>query len=362
MPEPLRFRCPSCSEVVEARLDLLRCASCGGPFDLVPQPLDASAELTGFGVWRYLPWLPVESAVSLGEPMTPLVRLGDGVSLKLEGALPTGSFKDRGMAVLVAWLVAMGATRVIEDSSGNAGAALAAYCARAGIGVDMYVPASAPAAKLGQISAFGARLVAIEGPRAAATAAAEEAAADGAIYASHAWHPLFPAGTQTFAWELWEQGGRTVPDVVVFPVGHGGLLLGAHLGFAALRDAGVVDRVPRLVCAQAEACAPLVAAFAAGADEPAPVEAVASLADGIQIPSPVRGRSILAAVGSTGGTAVAVSEEEIREVYDALAARGTLIERTSAVAVAALAKPGVMSEGDEVVVAATGSGLKTPPV
>jgi threonine synthase len=360
MPDPpLRFRCSSCGDVVDARLDLLRC-DCGAPFDLVPVPLDPDAELTGSGVWRYLPWLPVASAVSLGEPMTPLVRLGGGVSLKLEGALPTGSFKDRGAAVLVAWLLSMGADRVIEDSSGNAGAALAAYCARAGIGVDMYVPASAPAAKLGQIRAFGARLVPVEGPRPAATAAAEDAAAAGAVYASHAWNPLFTAGTQTFAWELWEQGGRSVPDVVVFPVGHGGLLLGAHLGFAALRDAGLADRVPRLVCAQAEACAPIVRAWEAGADEPAPVTATPSLADGIQIPNPVRGRSILSALRDSGGTAVAVSEDEIREVYDALASRGTLIERTSAVAVAALAKPGVMRGGDQVVVAATGNGLKTP--
>ena len=298
--------------------------------------------------------------MSLGEPVTPLVEV-DGAILKLEGALPTGSFKDRGAGALVAWLAGHGVERVVEDSSGNAGAALAAYCARAGIACELYVPAAAPPAKLAQIEAYGARTVPVPGPRPEAARAAEQAAEAGAVYASHAWSPHYLAGTSTFAFELWEQLGGEVPDVLVLPVGGGSLLLGAHLGFAALRDAGRIERVPRLVCAQAEACAPLALAIARGAPDPVPVEPRPTLADGIVIPRPVRGRQVIAAVAETGGSGVVVSEDELRSAYAASARRGLLVERTSAVALAALRQPGVAAPGERVVVAITGNGLKTPP-
>jgi threonine synthase len=296
--------------------------------------------MTGAGLWRYLDWLPVAEPLSLGEPTTPLVEYGD-VLLKLEGALPTGSFKDRGAAVQVAALRECGVTHVVEDSSGNAGAALAAYCARAGIACDIYVPASAPPAKLAAIRAYGARLIPVDGPRSNCTAAAERA---GGVYASHARDPMYLEGTKTFAFELWEQLGG-VPDTVVFPVGGGALLLGADKGFRELLDAGRIDRLPRLIAAQAEACAPLVHGL--GTVTPRP-----SLADGILIPDPVRGQAILDAMAD----AVAVGEDEIRAAHESLARSGVLVELTSAVAVAALAK---IDLSGTVVVAATGNGLKT---
>jgi threonine synthase len=313
------------------------------------------------GVWRYGSWLPqVGVPVSLGEPTTPLVALewdDLDVTVKLEGALPTGSFKDRGAAVLVSWLRAAGARAVVEDSSGNAGAALAAYCARAGIACEVYVPASAPATKLAQLRAHGATPVLVPGPRPAATDAVLRAVAAGAVYASHAWNPLYLAGTQTFAFELWEQLG-TAPDVVVLPVGGGALLLGAFLGFRALLQAGRIARLPRLVAAQAAACAPLPPALRAGRAAPDPVEAHPSWADGIQVPAPLRGAEMLRAIRATGGTAVAVSEDAIRAAHARAARGGLLLERTAAVALAALG-PGVAQPGERVVVAATGHGLKT---
>jgi threonine synthase len=327
----------------------------------VQEPLD-DVQLVGEGVWRYLPWLPVAGPVSLGEPTTALTSIdwnGHDLTLKLEGALPTGSFKDRGAAVLVAWLAEEGATRVIEDSSGNAGAALAAYCARAGIACEIYAPAEAPPAKLAQILAYGAKPVPIPGPREQSAEAAEAAAAAGAVYASHAWNPLYLAGTQTFAFELWEQLGLTAPDAIVFPVGGGALLLGAFKGFTALREAGLVARLPRLVAAQAEACAPIAEAVARGAAHPVAVTPTPSAADGIQIPRPVRGEQVLSAIAATMGTAVAVSEEQILDAHERLARRGVLVEPTSAVAMAAMWHDGVAEPGERVVVAATGHGLKT---
>ena len=274
-------------------------------------------------------------------------------------AFSSGSFKDRGAATMAAWLASHGVERVIEDSSGNAGAALAAYCARAGMGCDIYAPEATPPAKLAQIEAYGARIVRVPGPRPRATDAAMAAAERGEVYASHAWSPLFLEGTRTFARELYEQLGEA-PGAIVFPVGGGALLLGAHLGFTRLRDEGLVDRLPRLVCAQAAACAPLVAAFAAGSDEPVPVEVQPSVADGIRIPEPVRGREVLRAVRESGGTAIAIEEDEILAAYRDVARGGVLVERTSAVALAAVAKLEAR-EGERVVVAVTGHGLKTPP-
>jgi threonine synthase len=358
-----RFRCPACSAELPAAAELWRCPDCGGPLVLVGEPPRA-VELAGAGVWRYLPWLPVRTPVSLGEPTTPLVELrweSSDLLLKLEGALPTGSFKDRGAAVLVAWLAELGADAVVEDSSGNAGAALAAYCARAGIACDLYVPADAPPAKLAQIHAFGARSVPVPGARADATSAAMRAAAEGAVYASHASSPLYLAGTRTFAFELWEQLEATAPDALVLPVGGGSLALGAHLGFRALRDAGLVERLPRLVCAQAAACAPIAEAVARGSPRPAPVDPAPTAADGIRIPEPVRGEQVLAAIAESGGTAVAVGEDELLDAHERLARRGLLVERTSAVALAALSRPGLVEAGERVVVAITGNGLKTLP-
>lgn len=317
-------------------------------------------ELRGEGVWRYLPWLPVDEPVTLGEPTTPLVRLPwDGIelTLKLEGAQPSGSFKDRGAALLVAWLAEHGVARVVEDSSGNAGAALAAYAARAGIACEIHVPADLSPAKLVQIEAYGARPVRVRGPRPKATESVIAAAEAGAVYASHSYNPLYLAGTQTFAFELWEQLGRRAPDALAMPVGGGALLLGAHRGFAALHAAGLVDRVPRLIAVQSTAAAPLVASLRAGA--PVALELGETIAEGIRNGDPVRVRALLDALVATGGTAVAVDDGALRAALERLARAGLLVETTAAIAVAALRCDGVVRPGEELVVAITGNGLKS---
>src|SRR5581483_4317713 len=173
----------------------------------------------------------------LGEPTTPIVETtwdGATVAWKLEASLPTGSFKDRGSAVMVAGLAADRARSVTIDSSGNAGASVAAYCARAGLACRIFAPATASPAKLAQIEAYGAEVELVPGPRSAAADAARAAAVDGVVYANHGWSPFFVAGTQSFAFELWEQLRGRTPDAVVVPVGAGTLLLGVCRGFAAL--------------------------------------------------------------------------------------------------------------------------------
>ena len=319
--------------------------------------------LQGVGFWRYLPWLPVNEGISIGERETPLLRLAvdsPNVLLKLEGMLPSGSFKDRGAAVLVSWLLKHGVAQVVEDSSGNAGAALAAYCARARIGCHLYVPASTSVEKLVQAETYGARVTRVSGPREAATAAALKALDEGSTYASHLWHPLFQAGTETFAFELWEQLGRRGPDVLVFPVGAGSLLLGAWHGFRRLQEAGLLARMPRFYGVQASICAPLATEFLSSPTQ-SPDPGANGVAEGIMVVSPPRARAVSAAANETGGSIVAMPEGAVWDALAWLGRTGVYAEPTSALALAALQAllaAGRIQDDEEVVVAVTGLGLK----
>lgn len=345
-----------------------QCADCGAPLELDLPTADPTtfADDRATGVWRYRGWLPPVEPVTLGEPMTAIVELrdsGSGAMAKLEGGLPSGSFKDRGAAVTVAWLRAAGARELIVDSSGNAGASFAAYAARAGMAARIFAPADASPAKLLQVRAHGPSVVAVPGPRSAsgdAARAAVAAAGPETAYASHLWHPTFLAGTATFAYEVFEQLGRRAPDVVAAPLGGGTLLLGVHLGFRRLLAAGMIERVPRLVGVQSAACAPLARAFASGDEDVAAVEPGATLAEGIRIARPPRSRQILAAIRETSGEIVEVTDGEIRVSLRALLDQGLFVEPTSAAAHAGLARAtsAVRGGGETAVVALTGHGLK----
>lgn len=357
----MEFYCPSCRRAYPPDPLRLRC-DCGGALDLRGAPaLDpARIRREDTTLWRYrhaLPIPPDVPPVTLGEGLTPLVeaRWGDlPVFLKCEFLNPTGSFKDRGTTVLVTALAAAGVDHVVEDSSGNAGCSLAAYAARAGLRATIYVPAHASPAKQAQIAAYGARRVVVPGPRRQAAQAVLEAAASGAVYASHVYHPLISAGMKTAAYEIWEQLGGRLPDAVVLPVGHGSLLLGLAQGFAELGGP-----MPHLFGVQAAACAPLAAAWEAGAADPLPVPEEETVAEGVRIAAPVRGRAILDAVRRSGGALLAVADEETIAARQRLAHLGFFVEPTSALAVAGLNRLRPRLEGT-VVVILTGSGLKSP--
>ncbi len=271
----------------------------------------------------------------MGEGDTPMLTAAPDLYLKLEFLSPTGSFKDRGAVTLVARAVARGAERLIADSSGNAGSAIAAYAARAELPCTVFVPEGTAPGKVAQITAYGATVERVPGDRTAtAKAAIAEVARTGATHASHVHDPMFIEGTKTFAFEVCDQLGRT-PDSVLIPVGNGTLLLGAAKGFRELRDAGRTDRLPALIGVQSEHCAPLARAWAAGLQEPVEIEAEDTEADGIAIPRPARGREILAAVRESGGEIVSVSEAAIGPAVRDLARRGLLVEPTAAVVWAA---------------------------
>ncbi|MEP6637706.1 MAG: pyridoxal-phosphate dependent enzyme [Chloroflexota bacterium] len=357
--------CESCGSAAPG-LAPWRCETCGAPLEIELPAADAATlvEEMASGFWRYRGWLPEVDPVALGEPRTGLVTLPAGsrtVLGKLEGGLPTGSFKDRGAAVTVSWLRARGVREIVVDSSGNAGASFAAYAARAGIRLHLFAPADAPPAKLLQARAHGAVVVTVPGPRSAAGAEARRALEDAApdvAYASHLWQPAFLAGTATFAYEVFEQLGGQAPDAVVAPLGGGTLLLGASIGFARLRAAGLIERVPRLIGVQSAGCAPLARAFRAGQADAVAVRPAATIADGIRIDRPPRSRQILAAIRETGGDIVEVTDDEIRASMHALSAQGVFVEPTSAAAHAGLARSDVADATGTTVVALTGHGLK----
>jgi threonine synthase len=316
-------------------------------------------------VWRYAKGLLVDAAhaVTFGEGMTPLVPgEWDGVPVlhKLEFMMPTGSFKDRGMTVMVSYLKSRGVDRVLEDSSGNAGASLSAYAAAADLRCRILVPETASYPKIAQIAACGADVVTIKGSR---LQVAEEALRQSAemFYASHNWQPFFVEGIKTLAYELWEQLDFRAPDNVVVPLGYGSNVLGADRGFTELVHSGEIERRPRLFGVQAANCAPYHAAFEAGGEGLVPTAVTPTVAEGIATPRPTRVAEVLRAVRETGGTIVAVDEAEIVEALRGLARRGLYVEPTSAVAAAGLSRllaRGDIRPGQSTVLVLTGSGLK----
>jgi len=334
-----------------------RC-SCGEPLDYAAQPLPdgrpAQFSRTS-GVWDFAEFLPMDERVSLGEGWTPLVDAPEwDATFKLEYLHPTGSFKDRGAATVIAEALEIGADRVLEDSSGNAGLAVASYAARAGLDAEIYVPASATEAKRRRIERTGADVVPIEGSRESVTAACIDAVEKGpGWYASHAWNPAFFAGTATAAYEIAAQRNWTVPDAVVTPLGHGTLFLGLYRGFRALEQAGWTDAIPRILGSQAVGYSPI----ADGAGSASDIGAANELADGIHIRDPPRDHQIRRAIDETGGAAVAVSAAATERERDRLSRAGFHVEPTCATATAALTtfrERGELQDGDDVVVALTG--------
>jgi threonine synthase len=336
-----------------------RCRQCGGLFD-ESDPLEwRGSDRRQAGIWRYLD-APERSAVrvSLGEGNTPLLAgeaFGRRIYFKCEYANPTGSFKDRGMAALVSFLVCRGVRDAVEDSSGNAGASFAAYAARAGVRAHVFIPERASGPKRNQIGLYGAELLTVAGPRANSAVAAQRAAEGGGTYASHAHLPHILPGYATCAFEIAEQLGNA-PGTIVVPAGQGGLLLGMARGFQALLEGGVIQRVPRLIGAQAAACAALAGLFAGAAGSNLAAEGE-TVAEGVRVRDPLRAEAVVKVVRDSGGLFVAVAEDLILPGRDALARLGFYVEPTSGLVWQALAETRKELR-DPVVLVLTGSGYK----
>jgi threonine synthase len=360
--------CSACAQTYPAAEPRWRCDRCGATLRAVGQALFPLDELAGrpATLWRYHEALGLEDpahSVSLGEGFTPMVsfRLGaQAVLLKLDFLCPTGSYKDRGSTVMISKLKEWGVAEIVEDSSGNAGASVAAYGAAAAIRTNIYVPASTSAGKAAQIQMYGANLVRVPGSREDTASAAWEAA-QRTFYGSHNWSPHFLLGMKTVAYEICEQLQWQAPDWIVAPAGNGGLFVGIYLGLRDLLDAGVIGRMPRLAAVQAEHCAPVYNAWKSGREDVPAVVKQDTAAEGISVAKPARGPDILRALSDTAGVVRTVGEESIWQMLRRLGAGGVYVEPTSAVApaaVEAMAAEGLIQPADRVVVALTGSGLK----
>ncbi len=367
------IRCTNCKRPYPDEGVPYRCPVCGGVFDFVDDlPFQAAVAQKAPGIWRYQANFGLPSSlpqISLGEGHTPLVWVdygeshpGKKLAVKCEFMEPSGSFKDRGSAPIVSFLMSRDIKVALEDSSGNAGSSFAAYAARAGIHAKIYIPETTSGPKRSQIEAYGTEVVAIPGARSKVTEALiydleKENQSASIAYASHAYLPFNIPGYATISYELVDQLGD-VPGTIITPVGQGGLLLGIGRGFKAMQAAGHIKQSPVLIGVQAEACAPLWAVFNYGRQGLALFSESETIAEGIRVRAPVRGDDVLRIVENSGGQFVTVNEEEIITGRNWLAHKGIYVEPTSAVVWGAWNK--LIDRLPEPVVAIlTGSGLKT---
>ena len=315
-------------------------------------------------LWRYRAAFPLDCAapITMGEGCTPLVErtiAGATALLKCEWFMPTGSFKDRGASLMLSLLRQQGVDAVLEDSSGNGGAAIAAYAAAGGMAATIMAPESTSPAKTVAMRAAGAAVELIPGNR-QATSDAAEARAETLFYASHNWHPFFLHGTKTLAYELWEDLGFRAPDNVIVPCGAGSNVLGCAIGFGELLRAGQITKMPRMFAVQPQNCGPIAANFLGV--EPAQVQP--TVAEGTAIAQPIRLPEIVAALRASNGGAVRLTEGEIIDATLMLAGMGSYVEPTAAQPAAAFAKllaAGTIASGETTVLVLTGSGLKATP-
>ena len=361
----IRLVCTECRMSHKADMLTLGCPACTAPMDVeYPDPSAHTVPCAGFDM--PVPYHSDGPVLSLGEgdtPTVPLPRIAESLGIldlfaKLEFMNPTGSFKDRGTAAMLSVAVEHGVAEVVEDSSGNAGASVSAYAARAGIKAHVFAPSTAPQAKLGQIRVYDARTHAIPGPREASTdAAVEYQRINGLVYASHNLSPYFVEGTKTFAYEVASQMSPQ-PDHIVIPVGNGSLLMGCWKGYSELIARGLVDAMPKLHAIQAEAVMPIAAEFAGKTWSPG----AATIAGGIAVGAPPRKNQVLRAIRESGGASLAVPDADIIQWQKRLAAsEGIFAEPTSAAALAGLESMvtrGIVGKHETVLAAITGFGLK----
>jgi threonine synthase len=351
-----------------ARLQTV-CTSCGLPlrvdYDLSPDAMPV-AGLAGASLWRYRQVLPlVEGEVSLVEGWTPLCPAGPDVWIKDEARNPTGSFKARGMSAAVSMARHLGARALVAPSAGNAAGALAAYGAAAGLPVTVAMPDDTPRPFIDECRHYGAKVHLVPGTIADAGRFLRERGDRGAFDVSTLREPFRIEGKKTMAYELFEQLGGELPDVVVYPTGGGTGLVGMWKALGEMEALGWLAkgaRRPRFVSVQAEGCAPVVKAFDEDAPRTDPWPSPSTRAYGLRVPSPIGGFLCLRALRETGGVAVAVPEAEIEPAARALASRTGLDvcpEGGAAwAALAALRRRGWVHEEDRVVVFNTGTGLK----
>jgi threonine synthase len=374
------LECRACCAQVDATHPVGVCPVCG-------HTLFATYETKGFdaagwverwagrpaNLWRYRELLPVQddrTIATLGEGFTPVLDLsevegaeGIAVSLKDDGGMPTGSFKARGMAVAVSRAHELGASEVFVPSAGNAGVALSAYAARAGLRARVYLPSATPSAMVDACRAYGAEVIAVDGTiREAGAHARKVEQGRGSFDLSTLREPYRVEGKKTMGLEIFEQyRGRALPHAIVYPTGGGTGLVGMFKAFRELEALGLLEHRPRLIAVQPEGCAPVVRALHEDAPRTAPWEDPHTVAPGLLVPAPFASERILEAIRETRGRGITVSDAEILRAVGVLAQRhGISASPEGAAPYAALprlAEAGAVRSGQSVLLYNTGSGI-----
>ncbi|MCS7115891.1 MAG: pyridoxal-phosphate dependent enzyme [Nitrososphaerota archaeon] len=352
--------CVNCNKDYEINVKYWRCPSCNSPLevDLEYPKIDRFSSIVDkheLTIWRYRLIPFSENKISLGEGLTPIIKhYEDGLEIdfKLEYMMPTGSFKDRGSAVSVARAKSVNVTRIVEDSSGNAGVSYSAYSAMAKLESRIYVPKDAPIAKIVLMKMCGTEVVECESREEASKRAVWELK-ENELYVGHTWDPFFIEGMKTEVYELFEFHNLDYDSIIV-PVASGTHILGIYKGFKDLMNMGFIDHIPRLYAVQAGGCTPIYESYYntrwAGEE--------GSLADGLRVKNPPRLKAIIKVVKDTDGDVVVVGNNEIMKALKHLYRLGFIVEPTSATAYAAFDRL-KYKIGRRVLIPLTGNGMKT---
>ena len=378
------FECSRCHEACDAAEPKSLCR-CGGILFARYRLDEAARTMTPSAIaaraptlWRYAEVLPgADDPVTLGEGMTPLLPLRflgaelgiESLLLKDEALNPTGSFKARGMAVAITMARRLGIRRVALPSAGNAGSAAAAYGTLAGLAVDLFLPEDTPEPFRLEAAAYGARVHLVRGDIASCGRAMREHEQAAQWFdLSTLREPYRCEGKKTLGYEIAEQLDWSLPDVVVYPTGGGTGLIGMWKSFEEMEHLGLIarGRRPRMVAVQAEGCAPIAEAFAAGASKAAVWDDARTYASGLRVPSPLGDALILQALRESGGAAITVADAEMARAQLELArGEGIFACPEGGATLAALRKlvaSGAVGPADRVVIFNTGTGLKYPRV
>jgi len=362
----MKFICSKCGKTEDVTTHSSHC-ECGGLWDLdFTPPLfrESDIDRDEWSLFRYRKYLPLMDEgwrnITLGEGLSPVVRFDEHVLLKMDYFMPTLSFKDRGAAVLVAHCKSIGVTEVVQDSSGNAGNSVAAYCGKAGISCEIFVPEGTSPKKIDMIRAHGAKATVVPGSRDhCADVCRARVEEEGVYYANHVYNPFFYEGTKTYIYEVYEQLHR-IPQHLFIPVGNGTLFLGAIKGLEELLRSGVIDKMPQIIGIQSEYCDPLLQSANIGADTPAAVTPRPTLAEGIAIGKPMRGEEILAYTKKYNIRFIQAPENMILPAREELARKGIYCEHTTAANYAAYQHYcNVYGQIDDCLLTMCGAGLKS---
>ncbi|MBS5511244.1 MAG: threonine synthase [Clostridium sp.] len=332
----VQYICSKCGKTMDVDTREPKC-ECGGLWKLkydLPKFDEALIDKDEWSIFRYRAFMPFADDawrfVSMGEGMTPVIRYDEDLMMKMDYFMPTLSFKDRGAATLITHCKEIGVDSVVQDSSGNAGNSVAAYCAKTGIDCEIFVPEGTSPKKIDMIRAHGSEVHVVPGNRDhCADVCRAQVREQGKYYANHVYNPYFYEGTKTYIYEVYEQLHR-IPEHIFVPLGNGTLFLGVVFGLEHLLASGVIEKMPKVIAIQSEHCAPFAEAVRQGLKDPAQVIPEPTIAEGIAIGRPMRGTEILEKIYQYDMEIVKIPEEAILPARAKLARRGVYCEHTTA--------------------------------